>query len=285
MEQDTAIELLSQTRVSNGWLKRLSHYSTTTQSRMTLAIYLPDKANNEPLPVLYWLSGLTCNDENFCQKSGAFKLASELGLAIVCPDTSPRGSDYPGEHDAWDFGSAAGFYLNATQAPWSETYQMYDYVVTELPSLIEQNFPVSGVKSISGHSMGGHGALICALKNPGHYRSVSAFSPITNPSQCPWGEKAFSHYLGNNTHAWKAYDTCELIRTSLTERLPLLIDQGSADSFLDVQLKPDNLKQACEAVNHPLTLRLQPDYDHSYYFISTFIDDHLKHHATALGIL
>jgi len=285
MTQALTLETISKTRVHNGWLHRVSHLSSTIGSRMTLAVYLPDQAMLQPCPTLYWLSGLTCNDENFCQKSGAFKRAAELGLIIVCPDTSPRGSDYPGEHDDWDFGSGAGFYINATQAPWQKSYQMYDYITHELVTLVEENFPTTALRAISGHSMGGHGALICALKNPQMYQSVSAFSPITNPSQCPWGIKAFSHYLGNDQAQWKQYDACELIRSELSERLPLLVDQGSADNFLEEQLQPDNLIAACKQANHPLTLRTQADYDHSYYFISSFIDDHLNHHAKALGLL
>ncbi|TPE50330.1 S-formylglutathione hydrolase [Maribrevibacterium harenarium] len=278
------MELLSSTKVSGGWLKRYRHESLSVKGDMVFAIFLPAQAENANVPVLYWLSGLTCTDENFSQKAGAFKKAAELGLAIVMPDTSPRGTDYPGEHDSYDFGSAAGFYLNATVAPYSNTYHMYDYVVQELPHLVEEHFPVTDKRSISGHSMGGHGALICSLKNPGRYQSVSAFAPITNPTQCPWGEKAFTGYLGDDRETWKAWDSCELIATA-QERLPLLVDQGEADNFLEEQLKPEALEAACEKAGHPLTLRRQPGYDHSYFFISTFIDDHLEHHAKALGLI
>ena len=277
------MELLSSTKVSGGWLKRYRHESLSVKGDMVFAIFLPAQAESENVPVLYWLSGLTCTDENFSQKAGAFKKAAELGLAIVMPDTSPRGTDYPAEHESYDFGSGAGFYVNATVAPYSNTYHMYDYVVKELPTLVEEHFPVTDKRSISGHSMGGHGALICALKNPGRYQSVSAFAPITNPTRCPWGEKAFTGYLGDDREAWKAWDTCELIATA-EERLPLLVDQGEADNFLEEQLKPEALEQACEKAGHELTLRRQSGYDHSYFFISIFIDDHLAHHAKALGL-
>jgi len=277
------MELLSSTKVSGGWLKRYRHESLSVKGDMVFAIFLPAQAESANVPVLYWLSGLTCTDENFSQKAGAFKKAAELGLAIVMPDTSPRGTDYPAEHESYDFGSGAGFYVNATVAPYSNTYHMYDYVVKELPTLVEEHFPVTDKCSISGHSMGGHGALICALKNPGRYQSVSAFAPITNPMQCPWGEKAFTGYLGDDREAWKAWDTCELIATA-EERLPLLVDQGETDNFLEEQLKPEALEQACEKAGHELTLRRQSGYDHSYFFISSFIDDHLAHHANALGL-
>ncbi|TDR12430.1 S-formylglutathione hydrolase [Marinomonas communis] len=277
------MELLSSTKVSGGWLKRYRHESLSVKGDMVFAIFLPAQAESANVPVLYWLSGLTCTDENFSQKAGAFKKAAELGLAIVMPDTSPRGTDYPAEHESYDFGSGAGFYVNATVAPYSNTYHMYDYVVKELPTLVEEHFPVTDKRSISGHSMGGHGALICVLKNPGRYQSVSAFAPITNPMQCPWGEKAFTGYLGDDREAWKAWDTCELIATA-EERLPLLVDQGEADNFLEEQLKPEALEQACEKAGHELTLRRQSGYDHSYFFISSFIDDHLAHHANALGL-
>jgi len=278
-----SLERLSRNRAFNGWLERYRHRSSSLDCDMVFAIYLPDQILSAPCPSLYWLSGLTCTDENFMQKAGAQRVASELGLVLVCPDTSPRGFDMPGEHDSYDFGSGAGFYVNATQAPWSSHYRMYDYVNTELPTLIEASFPVSDKRSISGHSMGGHGALISALKNPGRYASVSAFSPISNPSQCPWGEKAFSGYLGDDRSTWAQYDACELIRSELTERLPLLVDQGDADDFMAEQLKPDHLQAACEAAGHPLQLRMQPDFDHSYFFISSFIEDHLRFHAKALN--
>jgi S-formylglutathione hydrolase len=235
------------------------------------------------VPVLWWLSGLTCTDENFMQKAGAQRLAAELGLAIVCPDTSPRGTELPGEHDSYDLGSGAGFYLNATQAPWSAHYQMYDYVSDELPALVREHLPVDGRQSIAGHSMGGHGALVCALRNPGRYQSVSAFAPICHPAECLWGIKAFSAYLGEDRNDWVDWDATQLI-PGATEQLPLLIDQGTDDEFLGEQLKPGSLEQACIATHHPLELRMQAGYDHSYYFIATFINEHLRHHARALGL-
>jgi S-formylglutathione hydrolase len=279
-----SLERLSRNRAFNGWLERYHHRSSSLDCDMIFAIYLPDQSLSAPCPSLYWLSGLTCTDENFMQKAGAQRVASELGLVLVCPDTSPRGLDLPGEHDSYDFGSGAGFYVNATQTPWSDHYRMYDYVTTELPALVEAHFAVSGRRSISGHSMGGHGALICALKNPGLYRSVSAFSPISHPSQCPWGEKAFSGYLGEDRSSWAQYDACALIRGPLEERLTLLVDQGEADDFLHEQLNPEALQAACDATGHPLTLRMQPDFDHSYFFISSFIEDHLRFHAQALSV-
>ncbi len=276
-----APELIVSNKCFDGWLKRYKHVSTATGTEMIFAIYLPPQAQTQPVPVLYWLSGLTCTDENFMQKAGAQRIAAELGIAIVAPDTSPRGTDLPGEHDSYDFGSGAGFYVNATEAPWAAHYRMYDYVTDELPALIEQHFPVTDKRAISGHSMGGHGALICALKNPGRYTSVSAFAPISNPSNCPWGEKALSGYLGEDRETWKDWDSCALIATA-DEKLPLLVDQGEADDFLAEQLKPEALQAACEAADHPLELRLQPGYDHSYFFIASFIEDHLRHHADAL---
>lgn len=250
---------------------------------MTFAVYLPPQAANGPVPVMYWLSGLTCTDENFTHKAGAQRYAAEHGIAIVAPDTSPRGEGVPDDPDgAYDFGLAAGFYVNATQSPWSAHYNMYDYITQELPGVVEANLPIDTErKSISGHSMGGHGALTIALKNPGAYRSVSAFSPIVAPSQVPWGEKALGGYLGDDRSKWAAYDACALVG-SAEEKLPLLVDQGDADDFLENQLKPELLQQACTAAGHPLTLRMQADYDHSYYFIATFIGDHLAHHAKAM---
>lgn len=276
-------ETLSTTRCFDGELKRIRHRADTLDCDMTFAIYLPPQvAQGEERPVLYWLSGLTCTDQNFIEKAGAQRLAAELGLILVVPDTSPRGPDVPDDPEgAWDFGLGAGFYLNATQAPWSKHYHMYNYVVHELPAVVESNFPTTTQRGISGHSMGGHGALVCALRNPGRYQSVSAFAPIVNPMHCPWGEKAFSHYLGDDREQWRQWDACELI-ASASERLPLLIDQGDKDGFLTEQLKPELLRAAATAAGHPLTLRMQPGYDHSYYFIASFIDDHLRHHAKAL---
>jgi len=266
-----------------GWHKRYKHRSESLDCEMTFAVYLPPQAEQgAKLPVLYWLSGLTCTDENFMQKAGAHQLAAELGLIIVAPDTSPRGAGVPDDPEgAWDFGLGAGFYLNATQEPWARHYRMHDYVVHELPALVEAHFPASDRRAISGHSMGGHGALVCALRNPGRYRSVSAFSPITHPVDCPWGQKAFSHFLGEERSKWREWDATVLIAKA-QERLPMLVDQGDRDDFLVEQLKPEALVQAARQADYALTLRMQPGYDHSYYFIASFIDDHLRHHAEAL---
>ena len=262
-----------------------SHASDTLGCEMKFGIYLPPQAADGPVPVLYWLSGLTCTEQNFITKAGAQAHAAEHGIAIVAPDTSPRGDDVP-DADGYDLGKGAGFYVDATQEPWAAHYRMYDYVVNELPALVERHFPVTDARAISGHSMGGHGALTIALKNPGRYRSVSAFAPIVAPSQVPWGEKAFTAYLGKDRAAWKAHDAVELVKQArsgqATGRLPLLVDQGDADEFLDGQLKPQLLQAACEAAGHPLTLRMQPGYDHSYYFMASFMGDHVAHHARAL---
>jgi len=278
------MQILSRNRSFGGELQRVRHASTVCSCDMFFAIYLPPQAASGPVPVLYWLSGLTCTDENFMQKAGAQRMAAELGMAIVCPDTSPRGTDFPGEHDSYDFGSGAGFYVNATQAPWNANYRMFDYVTAELPALVESRFPVTSGRGISGHSMGGHGALVCYLRNPGMYRSVSAFAPICHPSDCPWGQKALAAYLGEDRNDWVSYDAALLIGDA-REKLPLLIDQGTQDEFLTDQLKPGALEQACIASHYPLELRMQDGYDHSYFFIATFIEDHLRHHALGLGII
>ncbi|MDX5446308.1 MAG: S-formylglutathione hydrolase [Zoogloeaceae bacterium] len=279
------MEQIAANRAFGGWHRRYRHRSQTLGCDMVFAVYLPPQAEHGPVPALYWLSGLTCTDENFMQKAGAQRVAAELGMALVAPDTSPRGDDVPGDPEgAWDFGHGAGFYVDATQAPYDRHYRMYTYVTCELPALVEAHLPVDERRGISGHSMGGHGALICALRNPGRYRSVSAFAPIGNPTSCPWGHKAFSRYLGEDQAAWRDWDACELITRNAGqgEVLPILVDQGTADSFLDEQLKPEVLARTCEAAGHPLNLRLQPGYDHSYYFIASFIEDHLRHHAAAL---
>lgn len=277
-----ALEQIAANRSFGGWHKRFRHRSAALGCDMVFAVYLPPQAEQGTVPVLYWLSGLTCTDENFMQKAGAQRLAAQLGIAIVAPDTSPRGSEVPGDPDgSWDFGHGAGFYVNATQAPYDRHYRMYDYVVHELPALVEAALPVTARRAISGHSMGGHGALICALKNPGRYVSVSAFAPICHPSVVPWGEKALSRYLGPDRAVWAEWDAVALLAQA-PERLPLLVDQGEADGFLTEQLRPQDLREAADRAGHPLTLRLQPGYDHSYYFIASFIDDHLRHHAAAL---
>jgi len=264
-----------------GWQDVYRHRSEVLGCEMDFAVYLPPQAETGArLPVLYWLSGLTCSEQNFITKAGAQRHAAEHGIILVAPDTSPRGDDVA-DAGGYDLGKGAGFYVNATQQPWARHYRMHDYVAAELPALVEANFPASGARAISGHSMGGHGALTIALRNPGRYRSVSAFSPIVAPSQVPWGEKAFAAYLGEDREAWKQYDACALI-AGASERLPLLVEQGGADEFLDTQLRPQLLQAACEAAGHPLQLRLRPGYDHSYYFIASFIDEHIAHHAAAL---
>ncbi|WP_125719431.1 S-formylglutathione hydrolase [Pseudoalteromonas rubra] len=276
------MELVSENKVAGGWHRRYRHRSQHTHCDMTFAIFLPEQANSDqPVPVLYWLSGLTCTDENFMQKAGAFKRANELGIAIVAPDTSPRGEDVADDPDkSYDFGLGAGFYVNATQPPYDKHYQMYSYVSEELPALIEQHFPVSEKRAIAGHSMGGHGALVVGLKNPTRYLSISAFSPIANPIDCPWGKKAFTGYLGEDQALWQAYDACHLLRQSQESlRMPIRVDQGEADQFLAEQLKPEALAEAAQAVDYPLTLTMHPGYDHSYFFISSFIDAHLDFHA------
>lgn len=276
------MEQINSNKIFGGYHRRFKHSSTVCQCDMIFAVYVPPQARHEKVPVLFWLSGLTCNDENFSTKAGAQQYAAEHGLMLVMPDTSPRGVDIAGEDDSYDFGSAAGFYLNATQEPWSQHYRMYDYVVDELPALIAEHFPADLQRcAISGHSMGGHGALTIALKNPGRYRSVSAFAPIVAPTQVPWGQKAFSGYLGSDQSTWQAYDAVELIKNG-AEKIPLLIDQGDADDFLQQQLKPELLQAACAEHGFDLTLRMQPGYDHSYFFIATFIEDHIRYHAARL---
>lgn len=277
---DTSLELLEEHRLFGGWQRRYRHASDVLGCAMTLSVYLPPTAGDTPPPVLYWLSGLTCNDENFTTKSGAQRVAAELGLALVMPDTSPRGEQVADDAD-YDLGQGAGFYVNATRAPWAAHYRMYDYIRDELPALIRQSFNVSARQSICGHSMGGHGALMLALRNPGRYLSVSAFAPIVNPSQVPWGRKAFGAYLGEDESSWLAYDSCHLLAQS-DGKLPMLIDQGDGDRFLPDQLQPDVFAELAGQYGWPLTLRTQPGYDHSYYFIASFIEDHLRFHARYL---
>ncbi len=265
-----------------GFLNRYTHQSTSNHCEMTFSVYLPPQAENEKVPAVYWLSGLTCTDDNFRTKAGAQRYASELGLALIIPDTSPRGDDVPDEEDRYDLGKGAGFYVNATQEPWSKNYQMYQYITEELIEVAEANFPIlSGVRSVTGHSMGGHGALICALKNPGLYKSVSAFAPINNPINCGWGEGCFGAYLGDDKSTWDAYDATQLIANGV-KPIPTLIDHGVDDEFLAEQLHPANLEDAAKQVGFPVTLRMQDGYDHSYHFISTFIGEHLEFHAKAL---
>ena len=265
-----------------GWLNRYEHDSTSCRCTMTFSVYLPPQAATEKVPAVYWLSGLTCTDDNFRTKAGAQRYAAEFGLALIIPDTSPRGDGVADEPNRYDLGKGAGFYVNAIQAPWSAHYRMYDYVTAELPALVEAHLPVlPGVKSISGHSMGGHGALICALKEEGAYRSVSAFSPICHPLKSPWGEGCFGAYLGDDKERWKQYDATELVKAGCGI-MPALIDQGTDDEFLAEQLFPQDLQAAYEARGASLDLRMQEGYDHSYHFIATFIGEHLAHHAKAL---
>jgi len=276
------IENLSINKSFGGWHKQYSHYAKTVNCDMRFAIYLPPQASsNNKVPVLYWLSGLTCTDENFMQKSGALRIAAKLGIAIVAPDTSPRGADVA-DDEAYDLGQGAGFYVNATQAPWNRHYQMYDYVVNELPDLIEATFPISDKRSIAGHSMGGHGALTIAMLNPERYSSMSAFSPISNPLNCPWGQKAFTVYLGKDKANWVKHDASELMKQA-THFVPGKVDQGTADDFLIEQLKPEMLAATAKINNYPLEINLHDGYDHSYYFISSFIEEHLRFHADHLS--
>jgi len=279
---DIKIEQLGVSKSFGGWTKMFSHPSAICGGEMKFSVFLPPQAESGTVPVLYWLSGLTCNHENFISKAGAQQYAAQAGIMLVAPDTSPRGAEVEGEDEAYDLGTGAGFYINATAEKWEKYYRMEDYIMQELPEIIRSNFPVvEGRESIFGHSMGGHGALTLALKNPGRFRSVSAFSPICAPSQCPWGEKAFTNYLGENREVWKKHDANELIQNSTLE-IPLLIDQGSDDPFLEKELNFELFRKTCEKRNQKLTARLQTGYDHSYYFIATFMEDHLQHHAKAL---
>ena len=265
-----------------GTLGFYAHTSAATRTTMRFGVYVPPQARHAPCPALYYLAGLTCTEETFAQKAGALRLAAQHGLVLVMPDTSPRGLDLPGEAESWDFGLAAGFYLDATQAPWAGHYRMAQYVNHELPALIEAEFPVrSDCRGVFGHSMGGHGALVTALRDPARWHSVSAFAPISNPAAVPWGQKAFSGYLGPDRAAWDGWDATELLRRGAYPG-PILVDQGDADQFLQVQLDPAPFQQAAAAVGQDLTLRMQPGYDHSYWFVQTFMDDHMAHHARAL---
>lgn len=282
MTIDHLIENVSVNKSFGGWQKQYSHQSTVLNCAMRFAIYLPPQVSNGvKVPVIYWLSGLTCTDENFMHKAGAQRIAAELGIAIVAPDTSPRGEDVAND-DGYDLGQGAGFYVNATQAPWNRHYQMYDYVVNELPAIIEASFPVSNKRAISGHSMGGHGALTIGLLNPERYTSMSAFSPICNPINVPWGKKAFTAYLGKDQATWQNHDASELMRKA-SNFIPAMVDQGGADDFLEQQLKPETLEAAAKINNYPLTLAIHEGYDHSYYFIASFIEQHMRFHANYLN--
>ena len=276
------LKTISEHKCFDGVQGFYSHRSAAVNGEMRFAVYQPPQARQGKVPVLTYLAGLTCTEETFMIKAGAQRLAAELGLILVSPDTSPRGAGLPGEDDDWDFGTGAGFYLDATAEPWSRHYRMYSYVTDELPTLIAGRFPAdAGRQGIFGHSMGGHGALVCALKNPDRYRSLSAFAPIAAPMRAPWGEKAFGNYLGPDREQWRAWDASELVRQRPFGR-PILIDQGTADQFLAEQLYPDVFEEACREAGQALTLRRQPGYDHGYYFMSTFMEDHLRHHAAQL---
>lgn len=260
-----------------------THASSSTQCEMEFSVYVPGHTAGEKFPVLFYLSGLTCTQDNVTTKSGFQRYASEYRVIIVCPDTSPRGTDFEGEHDNYDFGSGAGFYLNATQQPWSKNYRMYDYIVDELPALIAENFPIDTQRmGIFGHSMGGHGALTIGLKNPDKFKTISAFAPIVNPSNCPWGVKAFEGYLGSDTADWQQYDATCLIEQGAKSRHKILIDQGSEDNFLKEQLKPEVFQLACQKAGQDLELRMQSGFDHSYYFIGSFIGEHIRFHVGEL---
>ena len=273
------MDLLSENKCFAGTQYRYQHQSAVLDCPMHFSIFVPDVAKDSKVPVLYWLSGLTCTDENFVNKAGAQKAASELGIAIVAPDTSPRGEGVPDDPDgAYDLGMGAGFYLNATAPPWKEHYQMYDYIVSELPELIARYFPLDAeAQSISGHSMGGHGALTIALKNPDRYKSVSAFAPICAPMQCPWGIKALSSYLGDDQSSWSDYDATQLIART-EDVIPILIDQGESDQFLGQQLHPHLFLSAAKDAGIKVDYRLRPGFDHSYFYIATFIAEHLAFH-------
>lgn len=278
------MEILEDVRCFDGRQLRIRHASQSCACDMVFSLYLPPQAATRSVPVLWWLSGLTCTDQNFVTKAGSQRIASELGIAIVAPDTSPRGEGVADDAEgAWDFGLGAGFYVNATQAPFSAHYRMYDYVQSELPELLSGQFDLDMTRqAISGHSMGGHGALTLAIRHPQQYRSVSAFAPICAPAQCPWGEKAFTGYLGDDRAAWREHDATALIESQGFDK-PILVDQGLADNFLAGQLQPELLEAACDKAGVALTVNRREGYDHSYYFISTFFESHLRYHAAQLG--
>lgn len=277
-----AVTVISEHRCFDGVQGYYSHASSTIGLDMRFSVFRPPQAGTQRVPVVFYLAGLTCTEETFAIKAGAQRVAAELGLMLVCPDTSPRGANVPGESDAWDFGVGAGFYVDATAEPWAKHYRMYSYVTRELPALIAAEFPADPQRQgIFGHSMGGHGALVCALRNPDVFRSVSAFAPICAPTQCPWGRKAFAGYLGTDTAAWNRWDATALVRERAFDGR-ILIDQGLADRFLAEQLHPGAFEAACAESGQNLTLRRHGGYDHGYFFISTFVEEHLRHHAAAL---
>ena len=280
---ETTIKAVTQNLCFGGVQSVYSHVSRETRCVMRFGVFLPPQATSGRVPVLYWLSGLTCTEENFIVKAGAQRVAAALGLAIVVPDTSPRGLGIPGEGDSYDFGLGAGFYVDATEAPWSHGYRMYSYITEELAAEVAGTFPVDSNRvGIFGHSMGGHGALTIALKNPRRYKSVSAFAPIASPMHCPWGEKALSGYLGADRARWREYDATALIEDRGWTGPPIMVDQGTKDQFLQSQLKPELLQDACQRSGVAFDLRLRDGYDHSYFFIATFIEDHLRFHAQNL---
>jgi S-formylglutathione hydrolase len=280
---ETTIKAVTQNLCFGGVQSVYSHVSRETRCVMRFGVFLPPQAASGRVPVLYWLSGLTCTEENFIVKAGAQRVAAALGLAIVVPDTSPRGLGIPGEGDSYDFGLGAGFYVDATEAPWSRGYRMYSYITEELAADVAATFPVDPNRvGIFGHSMGGHGALTIALKNPRRYKSVSAFAPIASPMRCPWGEKALGGYLGADRAHWREYDATALIEDRGWTGPPIMVDQGTKDQFLQSQLKPELLQDACQRSGIAFDLRLRDGYDHSYFFIATFIEDHLRFHAQNL---
>jgi S-formylglutathione hydrolase len=281
------LETLSEHACFGGKVGYYRHRSAVNDCDMRFAVFVPPAAAHGPVPVLTWLAGLTCTEETFMIKAGAQRVAAELGLMLVAPDTSPRGAGVPdAEEGAWDLGLGAGFYLDATEAPWARHYRMHSYLVDELPDVIAAHFPADPARQgLFGHSMGGHGALVLGLRHPERWQSLSAFAPIAAPMRCPWGEKAFSAYLGADRTSWAAWDATELLKraVNLSGRSKLLVDQGLDDAFLATQLHPDLLEEACAAAGQALELRRHPGYDHGYFFISTFIEDHLRHHAALLG--
>ncbi len=282
--QTGALTLRNRRRAFGGQLDYYSHDSVVCGGPMNFALFRPLAAADRRLPALYYLSGLTCTEENMLAKGGALPLAASLGLMLVAPDTSPRGRDLPGEDASWDFGAGAGFYVDATREPWSGSYHMFSYVTDELPALVHRELGGDARRQgVFGHSMGGHGALVAALRCPGTYRSVSAFAPICAPSRCPWGVKAFSGYIGEDREAWARYDACQLLADGHRAPGTILVDQGGADEFLAEQLNPHLLAEACAAADQPLDLRLRRGYDHSYYFVASFMAEHLEFHARALG--
>lgn len=278
----SALKQISSNKCWGGTQSTFSHDARETACTMRFSVFIPPQAKDGKVPVLYWLSGLTCTEENFTVKAGAQRMAAKLGMAIVAPDTSPRGLNIPGEGDSFDFGLGAGFYVDATEAPWSKGYRMYSYVTEELPALINAEFPVDSSRvGISGHSMGGHGALVCALRSPQVYRSVSVFAPITSPTRCDWGRKAFAGYLGNDETQWAQYDSTQLLISKGWKGPSILVDQGDKDTFLPM-LQPQLLVDAAAESGIAVNVRMQPGYDHSYFFVQSFMPDHLRFHAANL---